>query len=171
MKLRADFRKYFFKGFVAGAVVIAFTGCNDSTAPATYTLPKRYFKDSVEAIFNSAGCTSCHDVTGPGWNSTGGNNDTGLALTYDSAFSDLVNKNTYERQIAIYCTSPDSIPLYRVRPGSPDSSFLYHKISEDTPACGDRMPAGGYPPLTEAQIAVIKKWIQYGAPLGDTTTH
>jgi hypothetical protein len=54
----------------------------------------------------------------------------------------------------------------RVRPSFPDSSYLVHKI-EGTPGelggFGGRMPLGA-PPLSDAEITTIRRWIAAGAP-------
>lgn len=49
-----------------------------------------------------------------------------------------------------------------VTPGSPDRSFLYHKLVDEKPPCGDRMPLGGA--LSEAQRRCVRDWIQSLAP-------
>ena len=52
--------------------------------------------------------------------------------------------------------------------GQPESSILYKRI---TLPHADRkfMPSEGKPPLAEADIALIRKWIQQGAsPLATT---
>lgn len=48
-----------------------------------------------------------------------------------------------------------------VRPGRPGDSDLYEVITENDP--DDRMPRPPRPPLTQAQIALIEKWIRQGA--------
>jgi hypothetical protein len=45
----------------------------------------------------------------------------------------------------------------RVVPGSPESSFLFEKITSATPACGDRMPIGTE--LSAAEKGCIEQWI------------
>lgn len=52
--------------------------------------------------------------------------------------------------------------LNRVTPGDPASSYLYRKIT-GAGITGDRMPQG-LPPLTDAQIALVRDWIRRGAP-------
>ena len=52
--------------------------------------------------------------------------------------------------------------LRRVQPGDPASSYLYRKIT-GAGITGDRMPQG-LPPLSDAQIALIRDWIRRGAP-------
>ena len=54
--------------------------------------------------------------------------------------------------------------LTRVVPGNPNGSLLVAKISAatDDDVCGRRMPPSG-DPLTPAQIARIRRWIEQGA--------
>ena len=98
-------------------------------------------------------CQGCH-----------GTNPIGDALVLSSVAqaratlfnSDSTPKLTYEL--------PGTFPNYRIVPGSPDSSYLFQKISYASPKSGVRMPQGG-PYLTAAQINVIRRWIEKGAPL------
>jgi len=50
-----------------------------------------------------------------------------------------------------------------VVPGSPQQSFLFQKLTEPTPAAGERMPLR-QPPLSQANIDRIRLWIEAGAP-------
>ena len=52
--------------------------------------------------------------------------------------------------------------LMRVTPGDPTNSYLYRKIT-GSGITGDRMPQG-LPPLTDAQIKLVRDWIRRGAP-------
>lgn len=52
--------------------------------------------------------------------------------------------------------------LLRVDPASADDSYLIHKL-EGTQEVGERMPRGG-PYLDDDTIAVIRTWIDDGAP-------
>ena len=55
--------------------------------------------------------------------------------------------------------SPSDSNLVRVRPGSPDTSFLIQKLQgTPTPLLGDRMPQGG-PFLQQSTIDVVRLWI------------
>lgn len=51
--------------------------------------------------------------------------------------------------------------LMRVAPGDPSNSYLYRKVI-GSGITGDRMPQG-LPPLTDAQIKLIRDWIRRGA--------
>ena len=53
--------------------------------------------------------------------------------------------------------------LLRVDPGSPDNSYLIHKL-EGTAAVGGRMPLNGPPFLDQTTVDVIRLWISNGAP-------
>ena len=48
--------------------------------------------------------------------------------------------------------------MLRVKPGDPTMSVLSKKVSGAT--CGTRMPAGGKPVLTAAEIKMIDDWIK-----------
>ncbi|HYI08690.1 MAG TPA: hypothetical protein VEK57_06440 [Thermoanaerobaculia bacterium] len=52
--------------------------------------------------------------------------------------------------------------LMRVAPNDPANSYLYRKVT-GAGITGDRMPQGK-PPLTDAQIRLIRDWIRRGAP-------
>lgn len=52
--------------------------------------------------------------------------------------------------------------LQRVRPNDPANSYLYRKIT-GAGITGDRMPQAS-PPLTDAQIKLVRDWIRRGAP-------
>lgn len=77
-----------------------------------------------------------------------------LVLTPDSSYAMLVNRASAERPT-----------LMRVRPGKPDSSWLYLRVSPDPSGRGNlpRMPLAAHP-LTPNQVATIANWISRGAP-------
>jgi len=52
--------------------------------------------------------------------------------------------------------------LRRIAPGDPANSYLYRKIT-GSGITGDRMPQS-LPPLSDAQIALVRDWIRRGAP-------
>lgn len=52
--------------------------------------------------------------------------------------------------------------LMRVKPGDSANSYLYQKISQDTPQVGTRMPQGR-PNLSDDEINLIRRWIDGGA--------
>ena len=89
-------------------------------------------------------CTRCH--TNVGRNPSGGMN-----LIGDNAYANLVNVPSRDKPGAI-----------RIVPGSPEASYIIHKIDGRIGITGARMPNGG-PFLTDGQILVIKRWIELGA--------
>jgi hypothetical protein len=46
----------------------------------------------------------------------------------------------------------------RVDPGSPETSFLWDKLTREKPACGDRMPLG-LTPLPPHALDCVRNWI------------
>jgi hypothetical protein len=52
--------------------------------------------------------------------------------------------------------------LQRIAPNDPANSYLYRKIT-GAGITGDRMPLN-QPPLSAAQIALVRDWIRRGAP-------
>ncbi len=70
----------------------------------------------------------------------------------DAAFASMVNAPSRERPAWL-----------RVVPGDPANSYLYQKLDPTVPVDGDRMPAGKLP-LTDRELAVVRAWIQQGAP-------
>lgn len=72
-------------------------------------------------------------------------------LSAGRAYASIVNKPSVEMP-----------SLMRILPGDPSNSYLYRKIT-GIGITGDRMPQGR-PPLTAAQIKLIRDWILRGAP-------
>ena len=75
----------------------------------------------------------------------------GLILTAGNAYGNVVG-----------VTSVENPALKRIAPGDPASSYLYRKIT-GSGITGDRMPQAG-PPLSDAQLKLIRDWIRRGAP-------
>jgi hypothetical protein len=78
-----------------------------------------------------------------------------------SAGLDLSDADTSHAALFNQPSSQD-MGLMLVAPGLPDDSYLVHKI-EGTQSQGQRMPAGGALPLSQAEIAAIRQWIVDGA--------
>lgn len=74
-----------------------------------------------------------------------------LLLTPGNSYNQIVN-----------VASVETPSLDRVEPGDPANSYLYRKII-GSGITGDRMPQG-LPPLSEAQVALVRDWIRRGAP-------
>ncbi len=104
------------------------------------------FASDVQPIFN-ARCTSCH---APG---TPTNTVVGIrmVLTPGESFGSLVNQASSQR--------PD---LTLVTPGDPDASFLWLKVSSNSPPVGATMPLLGSR-LTSNELALVRDWIDQGA--------
>ena len=90
-------------------------------------------------------CVSCHVAAN-------GSTVMNLFLGGSGAYALLVNVPSMEKPGAI-----------RVIPGDPDNSYLVQKIEGAPGIVGDRMPQTG-PYLTLGQIAIIRRWIEIGAP-------
>jgi hypothetical protein len=52
-----------------------------------------------------------------------------------------------------------------VTPGQPLTGHLFDKLAGPVTGCGVRMPAGGAPALSDAEITCLKDWITPPAPL------
>jgi len=74
-----------------------------------------------------------------------------LVLTPARAYTEIVGK-----------PSTEITTLLRVAPGDASNSYLYRKIT-GVGITGDRMPQT-LPPLSDAQIKLIRDWIRRGAP-------
>lgn len=108
---------------------------------------------AVQAIFDAAGCVGCHDPAHPFVPETP--TFVALALTPDP-YGALVGQPAHEA-----CGGT------LVVPGDPAASYLYHKLTDDPPCEGVRMPHRGMlasrPPLADADIATVAAWIRDGA--------
>jgi len=139
--------------FLAITLAIGATACDESLssitgptpdlAPTFSSIQKNIFENSDSS--GRAACVQCH--TNLGVPPAGG-----LNLLHDVAYDQLVNFSSRE------------IPsLKRVSPGSPDTSYLIHKVEGRPGIVGRRMPFNGPPYLTDGQIQVIQRWIELGA--------
>jgi hypothetical protein len=81
-----------------------------------------------------------------------------------------MNADAYAVLVDVPAMGGDCEPsgLVRVVPGDPEASLLYLKVRAKreaaAPPCGDPMPQGERPPITEAELAAIEGWILAGAP-------
>jgi hypothetical protein len=118
-----------------------------SGAPTTTPTIASATLTDVQAIFTSS-CTdqSCH---------TAADQAGDLALEPGSSHAALVG---------VLSANPAALSagLLRVSPGNPDTSFLMTKLTTPLHGQGSKMPLGK-PPLTAAQIQVIRDWITHGA--------
>lgn len=118
------------------------TFCTDPVVPdggiaATFTNVQRLFSDQ---------CLACH---------FGG---TEVDLSPGHAWASLVNQPPLDAREA--CGG------VLVEPGDPAASYLYVKLSSDTPCFGMRMPLGelGPTPLADCEVDLVRRWILAGAP-------
>ncbi len=88
-------------------------------------------------------CTGCHGGSAP---------SAGMSLEPGQAYASLVNHASGEKP-----------SLMRVLPGDPENSYLVQKLRGDAGIVGLRMPRNGPPYLTDAEIELVKQWIQAGA--------
>ncbi len=101
--------------------------------------PVTVYQSTIQPIWN-ANCTACH---------VGGTPSGGLNLATNS-HANLVNVNSTE------------VPaLKRVLPGDAANSYLYQKVTENSPAVGSKMPPGGS--LSGTDTNNIQTWINDGA--------
>ena len=76
-----------------------------------------------------------------------------MNLKSGAAISNLLNVASQAKPGAI-----------RVIPGNPSGSYLIQKLEGASDIVGLRMPRNGPPYLTTEQVALIRQWIQNGAP-------
>lgn len=103
----------------------------------------RSYTAEVEPIFVKE-CGECHGGERP---------KKGLDLSAGKGFANLVGKKSVE------------VPeLLLVAPGDPEGSYLWHKL-QHTAKEGKGMPRGIFSSrkLTDAELKVIREWIEQGA--------
>lgn len=106
----------------------------------------------VQAVFQQYGCIDCHPGVNPSL--------------------DLRAGKSYDQLVGVRALEDPS--LVRVVAGDPDRSFLYLKLGGaapigDIPAIGTRMPPRA-PPIDEADLDVVRRWILQGAKGADGQT-
>ena len=112
--------------------------------PTFSSIQKEIFETTDAA--GRAACVTCHTDSRSTFTA-------GLNLDHAVAYAQLVNVASRER--------PD---VLRVAPGNPDASYLIHKVEGQPGIIGRQMPFNGPPFLTGGQIAIMRRWIQIGAP-------
>jgi mono/diheme cytochrome c family protein len=138
-------------GIVAVAAAMMLAGCGSSspTTPTPTPTPTPSgvtFSQQIQAQILTPACASCH--TDDGRTPAGG-----LNLKSGSAFLNLVGVPSTGKPGAV-----------RVIAGNPSGSYLVQKLEGAPDIVGLRMPRNGPPFLTDAQVALIRQWIQNGAP-------
>jgi hypothetical protein len=105
--------------------------------------PAATFSRVQNEIFTpTCAAIGCHDPLGQ---------SSQMILTQGQAYGNIVNRPSVEMP-----------GLSRIKPDDPANSYLYRKII-GAGITGDRMPLGS-PPLSDAQIQLIRNWIRRGAP-------
>ena len=135
-------------GAVAVAVFVFTVGCgsNNPTAPSQPAVLGPTFSQQIQAQILNPACILCH--TDEGRTPAGG-----LNMKPGTAYSQLVGVASTGKPGAV-----------RVIAGNPSGSYLIQKLEGASDIVGLRMPRNGPPYLTDAQIALIRLWIQNGAP-------
>ena len=102
------------------------------------------FSKDIQPLFNNS-CVICHQVAG----------QAGLTLEPNLSYTRLVG-----------VPSTESTAELRVKPGSPDQSYIIAKLQGtqiQAGGSGVQMPYGAAP-LSQAQISLVQQWIAEGAP-------
>jgi hypothetical protein len=135
--------------FIASLLLLGTVGCGELKSPtdplggqpppdptATFT------RVQSEVFTPSCATLACHDPLGQ---------QSQMVLTAGRAYANIVGVSSVEMP-----------QLQRVAPGDPTNSYLYRKIT-GAGITGDRMPLN-QPPLSDAQLALVRDWIRRGAP-------
>jgi len=130
---------------VVASLAIACGSSNNNT-PTTPT-PTVTFSTQIQQQILTPACSSCH--TDDGRTPAGGLNLRAAATSH----SNLVG-----------VASTGKAGATRVIAGNPSGSYLVQKLEGAADIVGLRMPRNGPPFLTDAQVALIRQWIQIGAP-------
>ena len=128
------------------AVGVAACGSDSPTAPTPPTTTPTpggltATLSSIQSVVFDDSCAGHH-----GDHATEAN----LDLTAGQSWSNLVNVRSIQ------------VALDLVEPNDAENSYLVHKLDGRADIVGDRMPVGG-PFLSQADIDVIKQWINNGA--------
>lgn len=133
------------RNFLFYCFLIVIAGCSheDEVIQPKIVEPKL---SSIQAIiFTNCALQSCH----------GSSAKAGLNLLSGMSYEQLVNVRSLEDH-------KNSPSFFRVKPNSPDSSFLYIKITNPGKDQGERMPQSSNP-LSQTEIDAIRQWILDGA--------
>jgi len=129
------------------SVLVAAAGCSSSnSSPSAPSTPTVSFATQIQAQILNPACTACHTDDGRTPSSN-------LNLKSGVSISNLVNVASVGKAGAV-----------RVIPGNPSGSYLIQKLEGAADIVGLRMPRNGPPYLTTDQVALIRQWIQNGAP-------
>lgn len=108
--------------------------------------------DTLQSTIFNTKCTTgpCHSFSAAAG---------GLVLESGVSYASLVNAASDN-------PSAQGAGLLRVEPFDTSASFLYIKLVNPTAAQGSRMPQG-QAPLSQSELALIRNWIDSGAPGSD----
>jgi hypothetical protein len=110
-----------------------------SVAPGVPAVPR--LTDEIQPIFNaSCALANCHVGDGAG------------SLNLEAV-------RAYDELVGVQSTEVDDL---LVAAGDLDHSYLYEKVTKDTPRVGDRMPLANT--LDPLDIEALRQWIAGGAP-------
>ena len=130
------------------AVGVAACGSDSPTAPTPPTTTPTPTPGALTATLSSIQSVVFNDscIGHHGDHAT----DADLDLRDGQSFSNLVNRQSIQ------------VALDLVEPNDAENSYLIHKLDGRAGIVGDRMPPAG-PFLSQADIDVIKQWINAGA--------
>jgi len=127
------------------AVALA-SGCGSSSTPSAPSTNTVTFSTQIQQQILNPACVACHTDEGRTPSSN-------LNLKTGVSIANLVNIASVGKAGAV-----------RVIPGNPSGSYMIQKLEGAPDIVGLRMPRNGPPFLTTEQIALIRQWIQNGAP-------
>jgi mono/diheme cytochrome c family protein len=127
------------------AVALA-SGCGSSSTPSAPSTNTVTFSTQIQQQILNPACVACHTDEGR----TPASN---LNLKTGVSVANLVNIASVGKAGAV-----------RVIAGNPSGSYLIQKLEGAPDIVGLRMPRNGPPFLTTEQVALIRQWIQNGAP-------
>ena len=146
MRMRTPVTKTLAVVSIVLLVCLASACGKDSPAAPTNTANTVTFSTQIQQQIFTPACTACHTDEGRTPSS-------GLNLKSGAAYAQLVGVASVGKAGAI-----------RVIAGNPSGSYLIQKLEGGPDIVGLRMPRTGPPYLTDAQVALIRQWIQNGAP-------
>jgi hypothetical protein len=113
-------------------------------------------------VISKNGCTTCHSGSNPQ-----GSMNLSSIVNMRAAFFGITGSDTVP---VLTTKAPTVHPVHRVQPGSPDSSYLYQKVTgifstpqKSTP--DDQMPRPPYSFLDADELKIVRAWIARGASL------
>jgi len=148
MRMRTPIARALSVVSIVTLVCLASACGNDSPASPTPNITTNTvtFSTQIQQQILTPACTGCHTDEGRTPSS-------GLNLKTGAAYAQLVGVASVGKAGAI-----------RVIAGNPSGSYLIQKLEGASDIVGLRMPRNGPPFLTDAQVALIRQWIQNGAP-------